>query len=285
MLVPHPEGYHLAQHDGLMAYILRVRADDYRLVLRRGSGHAHGAGVPCQAQPFVVDLGTDAGGRAVAVYPRGLRVVVLDLATRAERTVARTATVARGIAVNHGSVTYATVHDGTSTIRRVPADGSARPRLVRRVDGYVTALDTSRHGLAYVALAPTPGAAHSTNELLFRGRRIALTGYGEEGGADIVSVSFSGVALVWAVSGSDGSMANHGSVERLNLRSGRRTTLKVPHGGLIAAAPDAAHALGPTLIAFEPGTPEPGFGPASDREVLRRYPWAAFARTRRTRGG
>jgi hypothetical protein len=277
MVVPHAEGYALAHHDGLMAYILRVRAGDYRLVLRRGAGHAHGAGVPDQAQPFVVDLGTDAAGRAVAVYPRGLRVIVLDLATRVERTVARTATVARGIAVNHGSVTYATVHDGQSTIRRVPADGSARPRVWRRVSGYVTTLDTSRHGLAYVLLAPTPGQAHSTNELIYRGRQTALTGYGEEGGADIVSVSFTGVSLVWAVSGQDESMSNFGSVERLNLRTGRRTTLRVPRGGLIAAAPDAAHALGPTLVAFEPGTPEPGFGPDPDREVLRRYPWTAYA--------
>jgi hypothetical protein len=278
MLVPHAEGYALAQHDGLMAYILRVRTDDYRLVLRRGAGHAHGAGVPDQAQPFAVDLGTDAAGRAVAVYPRGLRIVVLDLATHAERMVARTRTVARAIAVNHGSVTYATVQDAESTIRRVPADGSARPRVWRRVGGYVTALDTSRHGLAYVLLGPTPGEAHSTNEVIYRGRQIALTGYGEEGGADIVSVSFASVSLVWAISGQDQDMNNYGSVERLNLRNGKRTTLRVPRGGLIAAAPDAARALGPTLVAFEPGTPLPGTGPDPGHEVLRRYPWSAYAR-------
>jgi hypothetical protein len=277
--LPHgrAEGYHLTQYRGTMLYSLRVGEDRYRLVARRGSGHAHGVGVAEQAEPFVVDLGTDAAGRLAAVYPRGLQVVVRDLATGAERVVAAPPTVARAVAIHHGRVTYATRKGHRSTISTVPADGSARPRPIRRLHGAVTALDTSRHGLAYVAVTPAPGEAHSQNRLVFRRRTVATTAYGEEGGADIVALSFSGADLVWGISGEDQDMSNFGSVERLDLRDGHRTTLPVT-GGLIDATPDAARPAGPTLIAFEHDGGEPGFSPDPDDATLRRYPARVFTR-------
>jgi len=272
-------GYHLTQRDGVMLYNRRLRADRYRLVARRGAGRAHDVGVPDQAQPFLPDLGADARGRTIAVYPRGLRLVVLDLATGAERTAATTPTVARAIAIDRGRIAYATIGAHASTIWSVPADSSAAPRRAIVVGGTVVALDRGPHGLAYVVEDDHMGDdAHTRRSITFRARTIAVAGWGEEGGADIVSVGFAGIDLVWGISGRRPDVSNYGTVERLNLRTGHRWTLSVPGGGLIAAAPDSARATAPTLLAFEPGTPEPGYGPDPDHAVLRRFPATAFAR-------
>jgi hypothetical protein len=276
----HAAGYHLTQYRGTMLYSLRVGRERFRLVARRGSGDAHGVGVAVQDVPFLVDLGTDAAGRLAAVYPRRRRLVVLDLATSAERVVARTPAPVGAVAIHHGRVTYATTarRGHRSTILSVAADGTGRPRAIRAVHGVVTALDTSRHGLAYVAVWPEPGAAHSQNRLVFRGRNVARTAYGEEGGADIVALSFAGADLVWGISGEDSSVTSFGTVERVDLRDGHRRTLPVPGGGLVDATPDAARPGGPALIAFERDGGEPGFSPDPDEATLRRFPARAFTR-------
>lgn len=279
----HAAGYVLAQRDGLMLYSLRVGPDRFRLVARRGGGQAHGVGVADQDDAFLVDLGTDAAGRTAAVYPRGHRLVVLDPASGVERTAARTADVARAIAIDRGIITYVSIHGRRSAIHAVPADGSAPPRTVKRVHGVIAALDTSPHGLAYVSVTPAPGVAHSRNRLVFRGREIDGTGYGEEGGSDIVSLSFSGDDLVYGITGDDGS-SPFGSVERRDLRTGRHTTLSTPGGELFAAAPDAARASGPTLVALGPTATGDGFAADPDREVLRRFPPAAFGPAHRDDG-
>jgi hypothetical protein len=275
----HAAGYVLAQRDGLMLYSRRVAPNRFRLVARRGSGPAQGVGVPDQRDPFAVDLGTDAAGRNAAVYPRGHRLVVLDPATGRERTALRTPAVARAVAIDGGIITYALIHRHRSAIRAVPADGSAPPRVVKRVHGVVTALDTSPHGMAYVNVTPAPGVAHSRNRLVFRDRTVDLTGYGEEGGSDIVSLSFSGDDLVYGITGDDGTTP-WASVERRDLRTGRHTSLTLSGGELFSAAPDAARADGRTLVAVEPVATGDGFSADPDREVLRRFPASAYGRAR-----
>jgi hypothetical protein len=270
-------GYVLAQRDGLLLHSVRVGPRRFRLVARRGRGLAHGVGVADQRAPFLVDLGTDAAGRTAAVYPRGDGLAVMDPATGAERTVLRTAGVIRAVAIDRGIITYASVRGHRSIIRAMPADGSAPPRVVQRVHGVITALDTSPHGMAYVNVTPAPGVAHSQNRLVFRGRVIDRAGYGEEGGADVVSLSFSGDDLVYGITGDDGSTPS-ASVERRDLRTGRHTSLSLTGGELFSAAPDAARADGPTFVAVEPIATGDGFSADPDREVLRRYPASAYGR-------
>ena len=274
-------GYAVTQRDGLMLYSAKTREGRYRLIARRGTGPARAAG-PVDSQPFQVDLGTDAAGRDVAVYPRcepgPCRLVVFDPATGRERTAA---TAPRGrirtAAIDRGIITYALdVAGHRARIVAVPADGSGLARTVLTTHAVVTALDTSSRGLTYVGVQPDVGAAHSSNTLYLRrrgrpSRVLARTGYGEEGGADIVSVSFSGRDLVWGVSGEDPNVYNYGEVHRLDLRTGRHTMLAVPNGGLISAAPDAARAGGATLIAFQNKADNDGFAPDEDDETLRRY--------------
>jgi hypothetical protein len=69
---------------------------------------------------------------------------------------------------------------------------------------------------------------------------------------------------------------NYGEVHRLDLRTGRRTMLLVPNGGLISAAPDSARAGGATLVAFQNKADNDGFGPDADDETLRRYQASDF---------
>jgi hypothetical protein len=274
------EGYALAQHRGLVLASRRVHGGRFRLVVRRGSGSPRAVGVPDQDEPFVVAMGADAAGRTVAVYPRADRLVALDLATGIERTVLRTETVARALAIDRGTVIYVLIYGHRSTIRQAPLDGSRPPWTRKRVHGVITSLAASPHGIAYVVFVQTePSGAHSRNHLIFRDRVIATTGYGEEGGADITSVAFSGPDLMWSMSGSsDGP--TYGSVERLNLRTGTRRTLSTPGGGVFAAAPDGGDPTAPTAVAYEP-TASQEYEPDPRHQVVRRFPPAAFGPTRR----
>ena len=272
------EGYALAQYRDLVLSSRRVHGG-YRLMARQGSGDAHAVGVPDEQEPFVVALGADAAGRTVAVYPRADRLVALDPATGVERTVLRTATVARAVAVDRGAITYALVDGHRSTIRVAALDGSSKPYILVRVPHVVTALAASHYGVAYVAFIQTePTGAHSQNHLTLHGRVIAVTGYGEEGGADITSVAFSGPDLYWSISGSDDG-PTYGSVERLNLRTGRRRSLSTPGGGVFSAAPDGADPNAPTAVAYEPVAGQ-DYEPDPRHQVVRRFPPAAFGPAR-----
>jgi hypothetical protein len=276
------EGYALAQYRGLVLSSRRVHGR-FRLVARRGSGRPRAVGVPDLVAPFVVALGADAAGRTVAVYPRRDRLVALDPATGVERTVLRTETVARAVAVDRGTITYVLVDGHRSTIRVATLDGPSKPYILVRVHHVVTSVAASRYGVAYVAFVQTESSgAHSQNHLMLHGRVMAVTGYGEEGGADITSVAFSGPDLMWSISGAaDGP--TYGSVERLNLRTGKRRSLSTPGGGVFSAAPDGADPNAPTAVAYEPVAGQE-YEPDPDHQVVRRFPPAAFGPVRRDAG-
>jgi hypothetical protein len=275
-----PVGYALAVRDGLQLYSVKTRGGRYRLVRRRGSGPARPAGVATNRDPFLVDLGTDAAGRTLAVYQRCVpgpcRLLTYDPATGRE-AVAATAPPGRisAVALDRGTITYAMVEGHRSKILSVPLGGGPT-RTVLAARGEITALDTSRHGLAYVRVTPYLGAGGSDNHLVLRRpdgseRRVATTGYGMENGADIAAVGFTGHDLVWGVTGSHGT-DNYGAVQRLDLRTRHRTAIRtMPPGGLIAVAADSARPDGTVLLAYQAETDNDGFAPDADDETLHRY--------------
>jgi hypothetical protein len=286
----HAAGYLVTQRAGLELYSVKTRAGRFRLVTRRTGRPPRAAGVPDSRDPFPVDLGTDVRGQTIAVYTRcaqpGCRLFAFDPATGHESWLAiRLApTTAVPVAtVDRGTITYALVHGHRSEIASAPLDGSHPPRTVLRTHAVVTAIDAGQHGLAYVAVQPELGAAHSHNILYLRpgiqqpARRIDEVGYGEEGGADIVSVSFSGSDhLLWGISGQGSDTNNYGLVRRLDLRTGQRTTLTVPGGGLISAAPDSANPSAPILLAYEQATNNDGMIPDESDQTLRHFPTSDF---------
>jgi hypothetical protein len=256
---------------------------------RRPGRPPRAAGVPDSRDPFRVDLGTSARGETVAVYTRcaqlGCRIFAFDPVTRHESrpTIRLAPNTAVPIAtIDDGTITYALVHGHRSEIASAPLDGSRPPHLILRIHAVVTAIDDGPPGLAFVAVQRSVGAAHSHNILyLRRGRRpsrhIDEVGYGEEGGADILSVSFSGNDhLLWGISGQDSDTNNYGLVRRLDLRTGRRTTLTVPGGGLISATPDSANPSAPILVAYEQATDNDGMTADDDDQTLRHFRIADF---------
>jgi len=279
---PRPEGYDVSQRAGWRVWTARSGDGTYRLRLRHGTGRAWTSAVRPSGEPFAVDLGTDAAGHTEVVYPRcegdgPCRLAVLDPVTARARFLPLAPVAsdrAPRVSIHAGVVTYAVRRAPWSTVVRVPADGSRAPAILLERRGVITDLDTGPHGLAYVVSEPRPGVAHETTTVHWRpsphrrARRVTAFGWGEEGGAGVVSVAFSGRRLVWGVAGSAPDLIGFGRIGWRDLRTGRHGDRPVPGGWLFSAAPDEARPDAAALLAIDPAPVDNGDSGDDDRQLL-----------------
>ena len=275
------DGFAVTQRGGLALFSRRTRNGRYRLVMQRGEHRRRVTSVRTAARPFAVDLGTDAGGRPVAVFRRCVRarcrLYRFDPATNRARPIPvrlRPRDDGRAPSVYRGVVTFARSGRAPTDIVTAPLDGSARPVVVDRVDGVVRSIDTSNRGVAYAAAPPSDGVHYSAGDVFFRGhngqtRLIARGGSGEELTTDNLTPTFAGRSLVWGVTDTTTGNERTAHLARLNLVTGRRGMLDLPGGALFASAADDAMPDGGVLVDYDTGGPE-GFDSDFARQVVRR---------------
>jgi len=275
------DGFAVTQRGGLALFSRRTRDGRYRLVMQRGDRRRRATSVRTASRPFAVDLGTDAGGRPVAVFRQCVRarcrLYRFDPATDRARPIPirlRPHGDGRAPSVHRGVVTFARSGRAPTDIVAAPLDGSARPVVVDRVDRIVRSIDTSDRGVVYAAAAPSDGLHYSAGEVFFRGhdgqtRLIARGGSGEEFTTDNLTPTFAGRSLVWGVTNTATGNELIAHLARLNLVTGRRGLLNLPGGALFASAADDARPDGGVLVDYDTGGPE-GFDPDPARQVVRR---------------
>jgi hypothetical protein len=266
---------------GIEVFSERRGPGRYQLVMRRRADPRVSRTILSGRTPFAVDLGRDRAGHVVAVIPRcspRCSITAYDTVTR--RTQVLPISIPAGdrvrrASIDRGIVTYTVDGPGPSVaIRQAPADGSLRPRTLLDVGGEIIALDSGRHGVGFVVAMPRRNVAHSASTLYLHtsrarpSRRIALAGFGEEGGSEIVSVSV-GSAVTWAIAGSDPNLDSYGALGRLSLRTGRRGALTITGSGVVSAAADPTDPSAPILVAHDPEPNANADGPNPRHQVLR----------------
>jgi hypothetical protein len=281
------DGFRITQRGGLALFSRRNGYGGYRLVMQRRGQRVRRLPVRPPAAPLVVDLGTDATGRTVAVFRRCHRgrctLHRFDPATNREALIPlplRSRGDGRAPSVHAGRVTFARSGRGPTTIVSAPLDGSSPPVIVERVNGIVRSTDTGDRGLAYAAAPPRDGVHETAADVFFRGRdgrtRVIAHGWsGEEGGTENLTPTFAGRHLVWGVSGSDTNNTYRSHLARVDLVTGRRSELDLPGGALFACAADDAAPNESILVAYDSGGPE-GYDPDPARQVLRRVSAGRF---------
>lgn len=278
-----PRGFTVSVYAGIEMFSERLGPGRYRLMMRRRGARQARRTILTGPTPFAVDLGRDRTGHVVAVVPRctpSCSITAYDTVTRRRRTLPVSIAAGdrvRRASIDRGTVTFTVDRPGPATVIRQAADDGSPPlRTLLSVGGEIIALDSGRHGVAFVVAMPRRNVAHSRSTLYLRpsrgraSRRIAQGGFGEEGGDEIVSASV-GSAITWAIAGSD-DFDSYGAVQRLDLRTGRRGELRLTSGGVVSAAADPTDPGAPILVAHDPQPNSNGDGPDPRRQVLREIP-------------
>jgi len=256
------DGFHVTKRGGLVLFSRRLSDGSYQLVAQR-NGARRPTAVRAAPKPFQVDLGTDARGRPVAVFPRcrgsACRIAQYDPVSGSETTLAIDPSGHGSVSwpsIHRGVVTFAQRTGGATSISSAPADGSEDPTGLVRVEGVVRGLDTSDLGLAYVAGPRSDGVHVSEASLYLRSapmgapREVDSGGSGGEVTEAMISPSFAGPYLVWGV-----ATALTGRLRRLQVAANQYYDIEAPGGRLFSVASDEASPQGDVVAAFDRGGP------------------------------
>jgi hypothetical protein len=260
VLAPY-DGQQVAQYAGVQAWS-RQQGDRFALMVR-SEGRVAPAPVAAQPVPFAVSLGTDAGGRRLAVYPRcargssrvRCRLVAYDLGARRERRLAGTHVAGaseEAVALDRGILTYARRSGDRSTILIGRPGPGRRARVVARLhNASVTGMAITHRALAFSVVVGSTNAPDESRLYVKPAgrpvRKVARGGFGEEHRRTHISPSFAGDHLYWAFADHDVLAAPTGWVARCNLRTGRTSAATTP-GYLDAVAADSARPSAPLVI-------------------------------------